>query len=44
MVQFILDGFLDKISLHDLVDSEKGSTAYFEKLLAPHKAMMDAAV
>ena len=44
MVQFILDGFLDKISLHDLVNSEKGSTAYFEKLLAPHKSMMEVTV
>ncbi len=44
MVQFILDGFLDKISLHDLITGEKNSTEYFEKLLAPHRALREATV
>jgi len=33
MVQVILDDFLNKVTLHDLVNSEKHSAAFFYKLL-----------
>lgn len=33
MVQFILDDFLNKVTLHDLVSSEKDSSRFFYKLL-----------
>jgi Rrf2 family transcriptional regulator, iron-sulfur cluster assembly transcription factor len=33
MVQFIVDQFLDKVTLHDLVNSEKDSAHFFYKLL-----------
>jgi Rrf2 family iron-sulfur cluster assembly transcriptional regulator len=33
MVQFILDDFLNKVTLHDLVSSEKDSARFFYKLL-----------
>lgn len=33
MIQFIVDGFLDKVTLHDLVSKEKDSAKTFEKLL-----------
>ena len=34
MIQFVLDRFLDKITLHDLVNPEKESARIFELLLA----------
>ncbi|MFL5742582.1 MAG: RrF2 family transcriptional regulator [Flavisolibacter sp.] len=34
MIQFIIDGFLNKITLHDLVNSEEGSARIFEQLLS----------
>ncbi len=34
MIQFIIDHFLDKVTLDDLVNSEKGSTKIFDRLLA----------
>jgi len=34
MVQFIVDQFLDKVTLHDLVNPEKKSIEIFDKLLA----------
>lgn len=33
MIQFLLDNFLDKITLHDLVNSEENSANFFYKLL-----------
>ena len=36
MVQFIVDQFLDKITLQDLVKSEKDSVKVFEELLSQH--------
>jgi Rrf2 family protein len=33
MTQFIIDQFLDKVTLYDLVNSEKNSTNIFDKLL-----------
>lgn len=33
MIQFIVDQFLDKVTLHDLVNPEKESAKIFEKLL-----------
>jgi Rrf2 family protein len=33
MIQFIVDEFLDKVTLHDLVNPEKESAKIFEKLL-----------
>ena len=33
MVQFIVDDFLNKVTLHDLVSSEKDSARFFYKLL-----------
>jgi hypothetical protein len=33
MIQFIVDRFLDKITLHDLVNTEENSAAVFLKLL-----------
>jgi Rrf2 family protein len=38
MIQFIVDGFLDKVTLHDLVNSEKNSSNIFERLLLHDKA------
>ena len=32
MIQFIIDQFLDKVTLHDLVNSEKDSAQFFYKL------------
>lgn len=37
MIQFIVDGFLDKVTVHDLVNSEENSTNVFDKLLAQNK-------
>ena len=37
MIQFIIDGFLDKVTLHDLVNSEKNSSTIFDKLLEKEK-------
>lgn len=34
MIQFIVDGFLDKVTLHDLVSKEKDSAKVFERLLS----------
>jgi Rrf2 family iron-sulfur cluster assembly transcriptional regulator len=34
MIQFIVDRFLDQISLHDLINSEKGSARFFDELLS----------
>jgi len=33
MIQFIVDQFLDKVTLHDLVNPEKDSAKIFDKLL-----------
>jgi len=33
MMQFLLDNFLDKITLHDLVNTEEHSAGFFYKLL-----------
>jgi Rrf2 family protein len=33
MIQYILDNFLDKVTLHDLVNPEKESARYFHQLL-----------
>lgn len=33
MIQFIVDKFLDKITLHDLVNSEENSASFFVRLL-----------
>ena len=38
MIQFIVDRFLDKITLHDLVNKEEDSTNVFVKLLENEKA------
>ena len=37
MTQFIIDQFLDKVTLYDLVNSEKNSTNIFDKLLLHEK-------
>lgn len=37
MIQFILDGFLDKITLHDLVNSEENSASIFHQMLERDK-------
>ena len=37
MVQFIVDQFLDQVTLHDLVNSEKNSTNIFDKMLLHEK-------
>ena len=36
MIQFIVDQFLDKITLQDLVKSEKDSVKVFEEMLSHH--------
>jgi Rrf2 family iron-sulfur cluster assembly transcriptional regulator len=36
MIQFIVDQFLDKISLQDLVNSEQDSVKVFEEMLSHH--------
>ena len=36
MIQFILDQFLDKVTLHDLVKPEKSSSKVLENLLSDH--------
>lgn len=41
MVQFIVDQFLDKITLHDLVDSESNSSKLFNELLAADEASIN---
>lgn len=41
MVQFIVDQFLDKITLHDLVDSESNSAKLFNQLLTADEALMN---
>ena len=33
MIQFIVDQFLDKVTLHDLVNPEKESRKIFDQLL-----------
>jgi len=38
MIQFIVDGFLDKITLHDLVNTESNSTNIFHQLLSQDNA------
>ena len=38
MIQFIVDQFLDKVTLHDLVNPEKESAKIFERLLLGEKA------
>ena len=38
MIQFIVDQFLDKVTLHDLVNPEKESAKIFEKFLFQDKA------
>jgi len=43
MIQFIIDGFLNKITLHDLVNSEEGSARIFEQLLAQTVRMPEVA-
>ena len=37
MIQLVIDQFLDKITLHDLVNPEKTSAKILEKLLQHHK-------
>ena len=37
MIQFIVDQFLDKVTLHDLVNPEKESSKIFDQLLAQNK-------
>ena len=37
MIQFIVDQFLDKVTLHDLVNPEKESAKIFDKLLFGEK-------
>jgi Rrf2 family protein len=34
MIQFIVDKFLDKVTLHDLVNTEENSSNVFERLLS----------
>ncbi len=41
MVQAIVDQFLDKITLHDLVDSESNSAKLFNELLAADEASLN---
>ena len=41
MVQFILDDFLNKVTLHDLVNSEKHSAAFFYKLLGQEDKVLN---
>jgi Rrf2 family protein len=36
MIQFIVDKFLDKVTLHDLVNPEKGSAKIFDEVLAQY--------
>jgi Rrf2 family iron-sulfur cluster assembly transcriptional regulator len=38
MIQLIIDRFLDQITLHDLVNSEKNSAELFDKLLMLEKS------
>src|SRR5687768_1648496 len=38
MTQFVVDEFLNKVTLHDLVNSEKKSVSIFDELLAQAKA------
>ncbi len=40
MIQFITDRFLDKVSLHDLVNTEEDSAKIFEQMLASHVDMI----
>ena len=40
MVQFILDEFLNKVSLHELINSEKTSAAVLNQLLMEHTSTM----
>lgn len=42
MIQFIVDQFLDKITLHDLVNSEKDSRKVLDKLLSEHSIAVQA--
>lgn len=42
MVQFIVDRFLDKITLHDLVNTEENSATVFLKLLHEQAAATDS--
>jgi DNA-binding IscR family transcriptional regulator len=39
MIQFIVDEFLDRVTLYDLVSREKESVLVFEKLLGVEKMM-----
>ncbi|MEO6069416.1 MAG: Rrf2 family transcriptional regulator [Chitinophagaceae bacterium] len=39
MIQSLVDQFLDKVTLHDLVNPEKKSIAIFDELLAHSKAL-----
>src|SRR5215216_4769161 len=36
MIQFMVDQFLDQVTLYDLVNSEKNSTKFFDELLKQH--------
>ncbi len=40
MVQYILDQFLDKVTLHDLVNPELKSVAIFDRLVEENKASL----
>jgi Rrf2 family iron-sulfur cluster assembly transcriptional regulator len=40
MVQFIVDRFLDKVTLYDLVNTEKNSSEFFDTLLGFDKALV----
>lgn len=37
IIQFMIDRFLDEITLHDLISSENASTKNLQQLLAQHK-------
>lgn len=43
MIQFILDDFLNKVTLHDLVSSEQNSAQVFYELLANRQKEAEAA-
>jgi Rrf2 family protein len=40
MIQFIVDQFLDKVTLHDLVNNEQKSIEIFDQLLGQNKTLV----
>lgn len=38
MIQYMLDNFLDKVTLHDLVSNEKSTASFFTQLVGPVEA------